>query len=310
VRRHALIAIVLAGCGFHVSAAGTDQPGDSAQPIDAALDASDAFVPLPACMMSASYAAGPDGHRYRKTAPTLRYDDAIDACHADGAHVAVINSAAENTFAMQTAAGSDLWLGFDDLTTEGIFRWITGASSFTAWGVGEPNDQFGSEDCAYLRSDGTWNDTDCGDTRAALCECETGYVAPSAPRACRALSGTGTETHHGRKYILGLSASSWPAAKADCESKGAYLAVISDRIENDDVDNDFLGDSWIGLSDQATENTFVWVNGSTDAYRNFGNGAPHSNNTNRNCVMLNIDWQDVDCTSSKQYACECDPLPP
>src|SRR3954469_22171725 len=82
VRGPALLVTVLAGCGFHVSAGGTEQPGDSAQPIDAAIDAPpqpDAFVPLPACMTSVSYANGPGGHRYRKAPPTLHYDDAIDA---------------------------------------------------------------------------------------------------------------------------------------------------------------------------------------------------------------------------------------
>jgi hypothetical protein len=311
VWRPAAFVIALCGCGFHVSAGGTDQPSDSAQPIDAAIDAApDAFVPLPACMTSPQYANGPGGHRYRKAAPTLNYDDAIDACHADGAHLAVINDLGENQYAMTAAAGDTQWIGFDDLTTEGIFRWITGASTYTNWGGSEPNDIGGHEDCAYMTSSGAWNDTDCGDTRGALCECEPGYLAPAAPKACRAMTGANVDVSAGRKYITRTSAATWAAAKADCESIGAYLAVISDLTENDNVDGNFLGDSWIGLSDQATENTFVWVNGSTDAYRQWGNGAPHGNNTGRNCVMVNVDWQDVDCTSTKQYACECDPLPP
>lgn len=307
MRGPALLAIALAGCGFSVAAGGV-APEDGA--IDASGDAPpDQVVVLPACMTSPMYSAGPLGHRYRKKNGS-HYDGAIDNCATDGAHLAVIDTMAENEFA-RTFAGEDVWIGYDDLTTEGIFRWITGApNGFVGFTGSEPNDS-GTEDCTYLKGgDGTWNDTECSDSRVSLCECEVGYTPPPTP-VCRTM-GAGYTEIDGRRYYLkkGSAATTWTAAKADCESIGAHLSVFSDLDENDHVDGQFAGDSWIGLSDRATEGTWTWVNGSTDAYRNWGAFAPHANDTTRSCVAVSISWQDVDCGDKKEYSCECDPLPP
>lgn len=310
MRGATLLAIGLAGCGFSVAATGG--VGDSA-PDDAAKDAAidvplDQFVVIPACMTNGAYTDGPNNHRYRKKTGS-HYDGAIDNCAADGAHLAVIETMAENELA-RTFAGEDVWIGYDDLTTEGIFRWVTGApTGFVGFTGSEPND-FGTEDCTFLRSsDGTWNDTECGDSRVSLCECEIGYAPPPTPM-CRTMSSGYTEIDGRRYYLREGAPRTWAAAKADCESIGAHLSVFADLDENDHVDLMFGGESWIGLSDQATEGAWTWVNGSTDAYRRWGTGAPRNGDPTRNCVAVSLSWQDIDCTSTKEYSCECDPVPP
>jgi hypothetical protein len=310
IRGPLLLAIALGGCGFSVAAtggAGDSAPEDAA--IDAPIDAApDQFVAIPACMTSMDYSPGPDGHRYRKQSAT-RYDGAIDTCTADGAHLAVIDTMDENAFALMFA-GEDVWIGFDDLTTEGTFTWVTGApQGFTGWTGSEPNDS-GTEDCTYLRSpDGSWNDTECGDTRVSLCECELGYTPPTTP-ACRTMTSGFTEID-GRRYVIhDTSEVTWAAAKTACEAIGAHLSVFSDLDEANHVDDEFFGDSWIGLSDLATEGTWTWVNGSTDAFRDWSVVAPHTGDTERNCAIVNLDWFDIECTATREYSCECDPLPP
>lgn len=303
------LAIALTGCGFSVAAGGGtgDSAPDDAGPDGHADAALDQFVSLPACMTSADYTTGPDGPRYRKKSGS-HYDGAIDNCAADGAHLAAIDSMAENEFA-RTFAGEDIWIGYDDLNTEGIFRWVTGApNSFVGFTGAEPNDS-GTEDCTYLRPDGTWNDTECGDSRVSLCECELGYTPPPTP-ACRTMS-SGFTLIDGRRYFLHEDTPlTWAAAKTACEQIGAHLSVLSDLDESDHVDSEFLGDSWIGLSDQTTEGAWTWLNGSTDAYRKWGAFSPHTGDTNRNCVVVNLSWYDIACTETREYSCECDPLPP
>ncbi len=307
MRAVAFLAAICGGCGFHVPA----NPGDDTT-VDAAVDAfvepaPDAFVPLGACVTSPKYTTGPDGHRYFKTATTDR-DGGVDACAADGAHLAVLETAAEDAYVHTFAAG-DVWIGYDDLKTEGTFRWVTNSSAaYEHFEGSEPNDS-GVEDCTYVHaSDGTWNDTNCGDQRPAICECETGY-APRPTPGCRAMTGN---THDGRKYIIHRgsgAAKTWAAAKADCEAVGAHLPVFADREEEGPVNGEFTSANWMGLTDAATEGTFVWIDGTTPAASSihWNLVSPHDNDTGRNCVRIDLDWEDDPCSDSKEYACECEP---
>jgi Lectin C-type domain len=208
------------------------------------------------------------------------------------------------TFSMN----NDVWIGLDDLTTEGTFRWVTGAPlGYEHFEGSEPNDA-GVEDCTYLHaSDGLWNDTNCGDQRPAVCECEVGYTPPATP-VCRGKPGF--VTHDGRKYFIheGVgSAKNWADAEADCETTGAHLAVFADNEEDDPIDKEFIGESWIGLSDTATEGLFKWVDGTPLGFIHWNGTSPHGASTVRSCVRVDVDWEDQDCTLLKEYACECEP---
>jgi hypothetical protein len=85
--------------------------------------------------------------------------------------------------ALATAAGlGNTWIGGSDSATEDRWLWADGrhfwqgrsggsvqGGLFARWGGGEPNDD-GTEDCAVMRSDGAWNDTECGNGNATVCE--------------------------------------------------------------------------------------------------------------------------------------------
>ncbi len=88
-------------------------------------------------------------------------------------HLAVITSAAENTFVDGIVPGT-AWLGGSDATVEGEWRWTSGpeagqqfwqgghtgntvGGSYAHWGGGEPNNS-GNEDYVHMRADGFWND--------------------------------------------------------------------------------------------------------------------------------------------------------
>jgi len=306
--RAVVMLALAAGCGFETSAAtGDDTPIDAAV-IGNADAAPDAFVPLPACMTSAAYSNGPEiGHRYRKIAPKDR-DGAVDACNADGAHLAVIDNAAEDSYVHTFAGTTNTYIGLDDLTTEGTFRWVTNqALGYEHFEGQEPNNN-NVEDCVVINGgDGTWNDVNCGVVTPAVCECEVAYTPRPTP-ACRAMTGT---VHSGRKYLLRRdgAAKSWPAAKTECEAVGGHLPVFADRDEEGPVNSDFPAENWLGLSDAAAEGKFVWVDGTTPttAQTHWTPLSPHTNDTVRNCVRIYNDWEDKACTEVKEYACECEP---
>lgn len=84
--------------------------------------------------------------------------------------LASIHSSEENRFLYaQFFSISRLWIGFNDIDTEGVFEWIDNSSvSFTDWEYDEPNDYGNNEDCTAMQ--GTqWGDYPCGNKHKYLC---------------------------------------------------------------------------------------------------------------------------------------------
>lgn len=297
----------LAGCSFKSPAAGADAlAGDDA--IDDAIDGGS----TQACLTDATYVANViTGHRYKVLASNVNYDTAIDQCTASGAHLAVVNDLAENGYVggqLGLLGGGEAWIGYDDLTEEGTFRWITGATSaFSAFSGPDPNNS-NNEDCTALHSDGSWHDAGCEDSRHPICECDPAYRPPRTP-ACRSMTANSFE-QSGRRVFRGPAAT-WADAKAACEAIGAHLLVIGDVAENGEMDGQLAGAHWIGYTDAAKENTFVWVNGATSSYKSWPGGTVPQNDP-LDCAVLQDGgaWADLDCATTNPYACECDPAPP
>lgn len=67
---------------------------------------------------------------------------------------------------------ADAWIGASDLSREGEFTWADGAGlTFSSWADAQPDDFGGAEDCVeLLLRDGTWNDQQCSEPNAYLCE--------------------------------------------------------------------------------------------------------------------------------------------
>ena len=133
------------------------------------------------------------GHTYEFVTAARTWQDASAYAQAQGGHLAVITSAAENSAIIQAALANAslissaptandgggakyLWLGGSDMAVEGRFAWVTGEtfSLYNAWASGplgrEPDDFGGAQDAlamaleAYPRptggigNAGLWND--------------------------------------------------------------------------------------------------------------------------------------------------------
>jgi len=109
------------------------------------------------------------------------------------------------------------------------------------------------------------------------------------------------------------------AAKAACEANGYHLVVIDDNAENtwlrDQVSRS--GDWWLGLTDTATEGTYVWLDGTRACPAGKVDGPPYchwrggrpNGGTGENCVRMEADqgsgeWNDLSCGSTLAYMCE------
>ncbi len=67
-------------------------------------------------------------------------------------------------------------------------------------------------------------------------------------------------------------------------------------------------ETWIGLSDLITKNTWVWSDGSEGDYRNWASGEPYSP-YNQDCAVMNFgteksQWVAYPCDEQIYFMCE------
>ncbi|XP_069694777.1 hemolymph lipopolysaccharide-binding protein-like [Periplaneta americana] len=114
--------------------------------------------------------------------------DALLTCHSEGAHLAVINSALEdsllkdlfsrynNLYGAQDV--NSVFIGFHDLYEEGYFMTIFSEplkdAGYINWETGQPDNgggrYGGGEDCGVMYRDGSLGDTWCNFQHAYICE--------------------------------------------------------------------------------------------------------------------------------------------
>jgi hypothetical protein len=126
-----------------------------------------------------------NGHCYMRFSTPTTWQAALASCAQLGLRVqlATLTDADEHALLAALAGDADTWLGGTDVAVEGTWLWITGEPfGYQHWGVGEPNDGAGGEDCMILRKRGsqtdprfnvdTWDDRPCAHTYAFICERE------------------------------------------------------------------------------------------------------------------------------------------
>ncbi len=114
------------------------------------------------------------------------WTDASTACVERGGQLVTVSSAEENAFLLSLGV-SDAWIGFTDVATEGTYVWISSQSTYVNWGMAQPDDGAGNEDCAVFLADGTWNDAPCDQQRGYVCE-DVRQRIPDSGDACDACS--------------------------------------------------------------------------------------------------------------------------
>jgi hypothetical protein len=126
------------------------------------------------------------------------------------------------------------------------------------------------------------------------------------------------------KYRYGTG-KAWLDAELACENdRGTatgytHLVVIAEDTERSYVNTYIAGNgniAWIGVTDIASEGTWLWVSNeptptgypsNTVGASPWGASEPNGS-TNENCVEIvgNADFNDYDCTQLLPFVCECD----
>ena len=88
------------------------------------------------------------GHTYILLSPDGWFASE-EAAVALGGHLVTINDSAEDAWVFERfkASGRYLWLGLNDIASEGTYMWVSGdTSSYLNWADGEPNNGAGGPD--------------------------------------------------------------------------------------------------------------------------------------------------------------------
>jgi cysteine-rich repeat protein len=132
-----------------------------------ACDEPHAFV----CERAAPFVRPADRHAYRVLYERTSWDGAKAACIKLGGHLATIGDADEQTFLTSQGVQTDVWIGANDLASQGTFAWITtepfAFAKMAPWDGPSPSNR-----CLLLNRDSYWYTRRCSDANAYLCEIE------------------------------------------------------------------------------------------------------------------------------------------
>lgn len=97
--------------------------------------------------------------------------------------------------------------------------------------------------------------------------------------------GTVFRNHTYKAFDEGVN---WDEAEAQCERMGGHLVTISSKEEENIVERVLGSHScyWIGLSDNETEGSFVWVTGEPLTYTKWADGQPDNYDDREDWVMI------------------------
>ncbi|KAI8488341.1 Collectin-11 [Branchiostoma belcheri] len=100
-------------------------------------------------------------------------------------------------------------------------------------------------------------------------------------------------------------------ASSDCQAAGGHLVMPKDQATKDFLSKQlrarYIMNIWIGLTDEVTEGTWMWEDGTTlgTGWNNWAQGYPNPNDHAMNCAKLyNSEWFHVGCSSTMNYICE------
>ena len=231
------------------------------------------------------YVSPTTGHCYTRNQTVNEYNEANDQCQLQGGLLAALSSSAEHA---EVTAGLPLsepaWIGFR--RSNSGWAWSFGESeSFTNWAANFPD----TAGLAVQIPSGEWQSV-ANAPHPFLCE-----IKGSSRWVVR--------PEDGHAYFRGTAAVSWEVAKADCELRGAQLAVPESPEEAVFI-RTRMGASpaaWIGISAPAGDGNFVTVFDEALSFTDWADTQPDGSG---DCVVQGTRWDDLPCTTSRTFLCE------
>ena len=108
-----------------------------------------------------TYLGNYNGNKYYQSDAYTTWPEARANAEALGGQLVVIDDAGENAFVEAATAGTFIWIGLTDETSEGTFTWVNGNSlTYANWYPGEPDNGGGAlgSDYVVMTFSGQWED--------------------------------------------------------------------------------------------------------------------------------------------------------
>ncbi|XP_023191646.1 macrophage mannose receptor 1-like [Xiphophorus maculatus] len=276
-------------------------------------------LPPPTEGLDTGYCSAPwvpyNGHCFRLYQNAQSWSGAQTACRKDGGDLASIRNMEDNSFVTSElgyASTDELWIGLNDIKTEGLFDWTDHTTvTFTSWEFGKPQGATNQNDCVLIRGEnGNWADRDCKENHGFICM----KASASEPTGDEIQQDAGCKTGWKRYgsycYFIGTERKTFGDAKEDCKRSNSYLADVSSR-----VDNAFLVSLvglrsekhfWLGLSNQKNQDVFEWTSTVPVRYTHWNREMPGHN---QGCVAMTTGstaglWDVLPCTNREKYICK------
>ncbi|XP_077863077.1 CD209 antigen-like protein A [Saccoglossus kowalevskii] len=104
------------------------------------------------------------------------FEDSRISCHALGSLLVVINGADEQAYLEGFLGQTDhFYIGLERVGETTSWLWDDSSELwYSNWGLGEPSNDGGDEDCGHLNPGGKWNDISCTTQLNYVCEKSAG----------------------------------------------------------------------------------------------------------------------------------------
>ncbi|XP_033107156.1 macrophage mannose receptor 1-like [Anneissia japonica] len=246
-------------------------------------------------------------------------------CDAQGTLLVTIKSQEEQDFLitqfdyLQDINVENLWIGISDTEKDGERVWVDGTidnGPYMNWPKRiYPENTPNTMDCGsmfVLSPNGQWDYGDCFNTYSYICKVSAGStVKPYNPGNVIGSCEPGWDYYEGQCYKVDSFQRTFSDSKKACEDMDSVLTSILNPNEESFLSVRLNAEAfYIGLTDQQTEGTFLWIDGNPLSFTNWQKNEPNNADTGEDCVEIyggNVQkgaWNDIPCSYQRGMICK------
>ncbi|XP_039624822.1 macrophage mannose receptor 1-like isoform X2 [Polypterus senegalus] len=194
-------------------------------------------------------------------------------CRNINSELVTVDNEEKNQLLIKTSEKQEFWIGMHRNGDQ--WQWSNQDKvTYTNW----KRDFF----CAFVHSDGSWNDSVCHDSKEFMCYRQTSNIS--------------------ERFVLINEKMNWSTAQNFCQVHYKDLVSIRNKSENEEILRNAKGTSfWIGLFN----NPWKWSDGGNITFQNWEPKQPDNFNRNEACVEIfkNGRWNDNICKKQLNFSC-------